>query len=430
MLDLKLIREHPQEIKQALVELNTTAPIDEILEADARRRSLLTEVEELKAQLNATSKQIPRVEADTRPRLIAEMRALGDRIKELDEQVRQVEGVLGELLLQVPNLPGPSVPVGPDETHNVVVRTPGEMRQFDFPPRPHWEIMQELEIIDFERGVKLSGTRFYVLLGDGARLQRALITYMLDLHTTRHGYREAYPPYLVKRDCMVGTGQLPKFADNLYRDEQDDLWLIPTAEVPLTNYFREEILEAADLPQRLVGYTACFRREQMAAGKDTRGIKRGHQFDKVELVKITTPETSLQELHGLIRDAEEVLASLGLPYRVVQMCTGDLAFSAAVKFDLEVWSPGVAEWLEVSSCSLFNDFQARRMNLRYRPSPGAKPQFAHTMNGSGVALPRTLISVIENYQQADGSVLIPEALRSYLGGQERIGPPGSRPRER
>jgi len=415
MIDLKYIREHPAEVKAAVAALNTTAPIDEILEADAKRRSLLVEVEELKATLNATSKEIPRADAERRPTLIAEMRALGDRIKEMDEEVRQVEESLNYLLLLVPNMPDPSVPVGPDESANVVVRTEGTPPEFDFTPRPHWEIMQDLGIIDFERGVKISGTRFYVLLGAGARLQRALITYMLDLHTSHHGYLEAYPPYLVKRECMVGTGNLPKFADNLYFDAEDDLWLIPTAEVPVTNFHREEILEAADLPKRYVAYTACFRREKMAAGKDTRGIKRGHQFDKVELVKVTTPETSMQELHGLINDAEDVLRGLGLPYRVVQMCTGDLSFSAAIKFDLEAWGPGVGEWLEVSSCSLFGEFQARRMNLRYRPAPGAKPVFAHTMNGSGLALPRVVIAVIENYQQADGSVLIPEVLRPYMG---------------
>jgi seryl-tRNA synthetase len=414
------MREHPEEIKQALVNLNTTAPVDEILEADARRRALLVEVEQLKAELNATSKRIPKADPESRPALVAEMRALGDRIQELDAQVRETEAQLEQLMLLVPNMPDPSVPVGRDGSENVVVRTEGQPREPGFTPRPHWEIMVELGIIDFERGVKMSGTRFYVLLGDGARLQRALITYMLDLHTQHHGYREAYPPYLVKRECMVGTGNLPKFADNLYHDEQDDLWLIPTAEVPLTNFYREEMLEAADLPKRFVGYTACFRREQMAAGKDTRGIKRGHQFDKVELMKYATPETSLAELQGLIHDAEQVLVGLGLPYRVVQMCTGDLSFSAAIKFDLEAWAPGVNEWLEVSSCSLFNEFQARRANIRYRPEPGAKPRYLHTMNGSGLALPRTLIALIENYQQADGTVVIPEVLRPYLGGKERI----------
>jgi len=420
MLDIKLMREHPEEIKQALVNLNTTAPVDEILEADARRRALLVEVEQLKAELNASSKRIPQADPESRPALVAEMRALGDRIQELDAQVRETEAQLEQLMLLVPNMPDPSVPVGRDGSENVVVRTEGQPREPGFTPRPHWEIMVELGIIDFERGVKMSGTRFYVLLGDGARLQRALITYMLDLHTQHHGYREAYPPYLVKRECMVGTGNLPKFADNLYHDEQDDLWLIPTAEVPLTNFYRGEMLEAADLPKRFVGYTACFRREQMAAGKDTRGIKRGHQFDKVELMKYATPETSLAELQGLIHDAEQVLVGLGLPYRVVQMCTGDLSFSAAIKFDLEAWAPGVNEWLEVSSCSLFNEFQARRANIRYRPEPGAKPRYLHTMNGSGLALPRTLIALIENYQQADGTVVIPEVLRPYLGGKERI----------
>jgi len=430
MLDLKFIRENPDDVRAALAKLHEEAPIDAILEADERRRSLLTEVEGLKQQLNQRSQQVARAEAGERSRLIAYNRELGERISALDAEVRQVEGRLNELLLLVPNMPHPDVPVGDSEADNVVMRTWGEPQAPSFEPKPHWEIGETLGIIDFERGVKISGTRFYVLLGLGARLQRALITFMLDVHIEQ-GYTEVYPPYMVKRDCMVGTAQLPKFADNLYHDDQDDMWFIPTAEVPVTNLFRDEILEAEQLPLYHVAYSANFRREQMAAGRDTRGLKRGHQFDKVELVKHVVPETSDEELQKLIADAEEVLRRLELPYRVVQMCTADLSFAAAMKFDLEVWAPGVQEWLECSSCSNFADFQARRANIRYRPDEGAhsagsgqaRPRFVHTLNGSGVALPRTMIALIENYQQADGTVVIPAALVPYMGGRETIGAP-------
>lgn len=421
MIDLKLIREHPDLVRREIAKLNTTAPIDDILVLDAKRRDLLQEVEALKAQRNAVSKEISRLkDSAEREARIAEMRAVGERIALLDAEVRSVDERLNQLLLEVPNLPHPDVPVGKDETENVVVRTVGEPRRFDFTPLPHWELGPSLGIIDFERGVKISGTRFYVLKGDGARLQRALIAYMIDLHVRKHGYTEVYPPFLVRRETLVGTGQLPKFADNLYRDVEDDLWLIPTAEVPVTNLHREEILEPGTLPLYYVAYTACFRREKMAAGKDTRGIKRGHQFDKVEMVKIVEPQTSDAELDSLVANAEDVCTGLGIPHRVVQMCTGDLSFSAAMKYDIEMWAPGVQEWLEVSSCSNFRDFQARRAGIRYRPAPGAKPEYAHTLNGSGLALPRVLIAVLENYQQADGSVVIPEALRPYMGGQEMI----------
>jgi len=421
MIDLKLIREHPDLVRREIAKLNTTAPIDDILVLDAKRRDLLQEVEALKAQRNAASKEISRLKDPAeREARIAEMRAVGERIALLDAEVRSVDERLNQLLLEVPNLPHPDVPVGKDETENVVVRTVGEPRRFDFAPLPHWELGPSLGIIDFERGVKISGTRFYVLKGDGARLQRALIAYMIDLHVQKHGYTEVYPPFLVRRETLVGTGQLPKFADNLYRDVEDDLWLIPTAEVPVTNLHREETLEPGTLPLYYVAYTACFRREKMAAGKDTRGIKRGHQFDKVEMVKIVEPQTSDAELDSLVANAEDVCIGLGIPHRVVQMCTGDLSFSAAIKYDIEMWAPGVQEWLEVSSCSNFRDFQARRAGIRYRREPGARPEYAHTLNGSGLALPRVLIAVLENYQQADGSVVIPEVLRPYMGGQEVI----------
>jgi len=341
-------------------------------------------------------------------------RSLRDRIKALEDKANKLDEQLKDLLLQVPNLPHPSVPVGKDEDDSPIVRSWGEPPKFDFTPAPHWKLGENLGIIDFERGVKLSGTRFYVLKGSGARLQRAIISFMLDLHTTEHGYQEVYPPFMVKRGCMVGSGNLPKFADNLYHDEDDDLWFVPTAEVPLTNLYRDEIIPPGVLPIYHVAYTACFRREKMSAGKDTRGIKRGHQFDKVELYKFTEPAASDEALEKLLNDAEEVCQKLGLPYRVKQLCSGELGFAARQAYDIEMWAPGCGEWLEVSSCSNCGDFQARRANIRYRPSPEEKPQFVHTLNGSGLALPRVLIAIMENYQQADGSILIPEVLQPYV----------------
>jgi seryl-tRNA synthetase len=419
MLDLKFIREHPDQVREALVELNETAPIDQIVVLDARRRELLAETDSLKHRRNVVSKEIGRA-TEKDQALIEEMRDVGDRIKELDGELSEVETELSDLLLLVPNMPDPSVPVGKDESENVLVRTIGEPRQFDFEPLPHWDLGPTLDIVDFERGVKISGTRFYVLKGLGARLQRALITWMIEVHVNEHGHTEVYPPFLVKSECLVGTGNLPKFADNLYRYEPDDLWMIPTAEVPVTNLHREEILPPGSLPIKYVSYTACFRREQMSAGRDTRGMKRGHQFDKVEMVRFVEPETSHQHLEELVRNAEHIAELLEIPHRVVEMCTGDLAFSAMKKYDVEMWAPGVQEWLEVSSCSNFGDFQARRANIRYRPERGAKPQFVHTLNGSGLALPRVMIAVLENYQQRDGSIVIPEVLRPYMDGLEVI----------
>ncbi len=421
MLDLNFIREHADEVKKALADLNTTAPIDEILQLDRRRRELLQLVESLRARRNAVSKEIPHIkDAAERERLVAEMRQVGEQIKTLEAELKTVEERLTAALYEVPNLPAPGVPVGPDETHNVVVRTVGEPRQFDFQPLPHWELGPALGILDFDRGVKIAGTRFYVLKGLGARLQRALIAWMLDLHVHEHGYTEVYPPFVVNEKCLWGTGQLPKFGDNLYHDVEDDLWWVPTAEVPVTNLHREEILEPGTLPLYYVAYTPCWRREKMSAGRDVRGIKRGHQFDKVEMVKIVAPETSMQELETLIDNAEDVCRRLGIPHRVVQMCTGDLSFTAAAKYDVEMWAPGCGEWLEVSSCSNFLDFQARRANIRFRREPGAKPEYVHTLNGSGLALPRVMIAVMENYQQADGSIVVPEVLRPYMGGVEVI----------
>ena len=412
MLSLQFIRENPDQVREALQKRQFSEPIDGVLALDERRRSLLAEVETLRARRNEVSKQIGKMD-EKPPQLIEEVRQIGGRIKTLDEQLKAIEEQLNDLLLRLPNIPHPSVPVGRDERDNVVVRSWGEARKFDFSPRPHWELGESLGIIDFERGVKLSGSRFYVLQRLGARLQRALISFMLDLHVNEHGYTEMYPPFMVKRECMVGSGNLPKFADNLYHDEEDDFWFVPTAEVPLTNLHRDEILPSATLPLYYVAYTPCFRREKMSAGKDTRGIKRGHQFDKVELYKFMAPESSNEELEKMVDDAEEVCRRLGVPYRVLELCTGDLGFASTKSYDIEMWAPGCGEWLEVSSCSNCGDFQARRANIRFRPQNGAKPQFVHTLNGSGLALPRVLISLLENYQQGDGSVLVPEALRPY-----------------
>ena len=419
MLDLKFIRDHPDDVREALVKLNETAPIDEILELDARRRELLAEADALKHRRNVVSKQIGRMKEKDH-RLIEEMREVGARIKGLDGKLGLVEEELQQLLLLVPNMPDESVPVGRDESENVLVRSVGEPREFDFEPLPHWDLGPTLDIIDFERGVKVSGTRFYILKGLGARLQRAAITWMIDVHLKEHGYIEVYPPFLVHSKCLVGTGNLPKFADNLYRYEPDDLWMIPTAEVPVTNLHRDEILPVGSLPIKYVSYTTCFRREQMSAGRDTRGIKRGHQFDKVEMVRFVEPETSAEHLEELVSNAERIAELLEIPHRVVEMCTGDLAFSALKKYDVEMWAPGVQEWLEVSSCSNFGAFQARRANIRYRPEQGAKPRFVHTLNGSGLGLPRVMIAIMENYQQADGSIVIPEVLRPHMDGLELI----------
>jgi len=407
MLDLKFIRENIDQVKQAVANRQDTAPLDEILKLDTERRQKLLELENLRHARKETARE-KRAAAE-------EGRKLRERIKALEEEVRSLDKQLEDLLLQVPNLPDPSVPKGKDEGDSPVVRAWGEPKSFDFKPAPHWKLGEALGIIDFERGVKLSGTRFYVLKGLGARLQRAIISFMLDLHTAEHGYQEVYPPFMVKRECMVGSGNLPKFADNLYHDEDDDLWFVPTAEVPLTNLYRDEILPPGTLPLYYVAYTACFRREKMSAGKDTRGIKRGHQFDKVELYKFTEPAASDEALEKLLNDAEIVCQKLGLPYRVKQLCSGELGFASQKSYDIEMWAPGCEEWLEVSSCSNCGDFQARRANIRYRPSPEEKPQFVHTLNGSGLALPRVLIAILENYQQADGSILIPEVLQPYVG---------------
>ena len=417
MLDIKLIRDDPELVRQSLEKRGYSPEsiknLDTIIEIDSRYRSLLRQTEELRAKHNEASKQLSKSK-EKPPELIVQMRQLGEQISSLQQQTKEAKASLDSLLLELPNIPHPSVPLGKDAADNVVVRTWGKPKEFPFKPLPHWELGEKLGIIDFQQGVKLSGTRFYVLKGLGARLQRALISFMLDVHVNEHGYKEIYPPFMVKRECMVGSGNLPKFGDNLYHDEQDDFWFIPTAEVPLTNLHRDEILSADSLPIHYVAYTPCFRREKMSAGKDIRGIKRGHQFDKVEIYKLTNPQSSNDELEKLVADAEDICRRLAIPYRVVQLCTGDLGFAACKTYDIEVWAPGCAEWLEVSSCSNCSDFQARRANIRYRPEAGARSEFVHTLNGSGLALPRVLIAVLETYQQADGTVLIPEVLEPYL----------------
>jgi seryl-tRNA synthetase len=421
VIDIRLLREKADEVRQAYQRLGTAVDLAGVTAADSRVRDLKNESQTLQAEQNRFSKEIGRAApGPARQEALAQSTALKERIEKLAAELTFADAKLDELLLELPNLPHPSVPTGKDESENKIVREEGTRRRYDFVPRPHWDLGTALGIIDFERGVKISGSRFYVLKSWGARLQRALITFMLDLHTRKHGYVEIYPPYMVRRECLVGTGNLPKFGANLYRDAEEDFWFIPTAEVPVTNLYRDEILEGAALPIRHVAFTACFRREQMAAGRDTRGIKRGHQFDKVELVKFVRPETSMDELTALLADAEDVLKALELPYRVVQMCTGDLSFSAMAKLDLELWAPGCNEWLEVSSCSNFGDFQARRTRIRFKEGK-EKARFVHTLNGSGLALPRTLIGVLETYQRADGRIDVPVALRPYLDGMTTLG---------
>lgn len=423
MLDLNFIREQPEIVRTAMRNRQMDeAPVDAVLELDRRRRELIAEVEQLKAERNATSKEIGQMkDAAARQEKIAAMRTLGERIDALDAKLKEVEEQLQATLATIPNIPDPRVPIGKDENENVVIRQVGELRTFDFEPKPHWDLGPQLGIIDFERGVKISGSRFYVLSGAGARLQRALIAFMLDLHT-RQGYLEKYPPFMVKGAVLFGSGQLPKFAENLYKDHEEDLWMVPTAEVPLTGLHMDEILDETQLPLLYTAYTPCFRREKMSAGRDVRGIKRGHQFDKVEMYAFCRPEESDQILEKMRADAEETCALLGLPYRVKQLCTGDLGFASAITYDIEVWAPGCGEWLEVSSVSNVTDFQARRANIKYRPKDGGRARFVHTLNGSGLGLPRTLIAVMENYQQADGSIVVPEVLRPWMGGIDVIRP--------
>lgn len=388
--------------------------ITAILEIDAKRRKLIVKGDELRARRNEVSKEIGRMREKSQ-NLIEEMRLVGVEIKNLDDQTKAIEAELSSILLAIPNIPLDSVPKGADESQNSVVREYGQIKPLNFEPLPHWDLGERLDIIDFERGAKLSGSRFYIFKGLGAKLERALISWMLDVHTKKHGYTEISPPYLVRQETMLASGNLPKFGDNLYQDTEDDLWLIPTAEVPLTSLHRNEIIKGDILPLYYTAYTPCFRREKASAGKDTRGIKRVHQFGKVEMYKFVEPTTSDIELEKLISDAEDICKMLAIPYRIVELCTGDLGFNAAKTYDLEMWAAGSEEWLEVSSCSNCTDFQARRANIKYRSSDQMKTQFVHTLNGSGLALPRVIIAILENYQQSDGSVMIPDVLRPYTG---------------
>ena len=414
MIDIKLIRDNPEVVFQAMEKRGEAREsIDEIIGLDNSFRQLLQEAEALRARRNEVSKQISLMK-EKPPGLIAVMRQVGDRISQIEAESNEITARLEDRLLLLPNMPAADVPVGKDSQDNIEVRSWGKPGEFSFTPLSHWELGEKLGIIDFQRGVKLSGTRFYVLRGRGAQLQRALINFMLDLHVNAHGYTEIFPPFMVKKESLVGSGNLPKFADNLYHDAEEDYWFIPTAEVPLTNLHRDEIIAPGTLPLYYVAHTSCFRREKMAAGKDSRGIKRGHQFEKVEMYKFVDPSTSDNELNSLLDNAEDICRRLELPYRVIQLCTGDLGFAAAKTFDIEMWAPGCGEWLEVSSCSNCGDFQARRANIRYRPDPEAKPRLVHTLNGSGLALPRVMIAIMESYQQEDGSISVPSVLQPYM----------------
>ena len=423
MLDIKFIRENADVVKEALANRNAEANVEGLLELDQLRRSAITEAEGLKTDRNAASKNIGGLmkegKKDEAEAAKEDVRTIGDRIAVLDEQVREFDEKIRDIVLYIPNLPAATVPVGKDETDNPVLRSWGELKTFDFEAKPHWDICEELQLVDFERGAKITGSGFPVYTGQGARLQRALTSFLLDLHTTEHGYTEIEPPFVCNADAMTGTGQLPKFAEDMYHIAGDELYPIPTAEVPLTNLYREEIIDV-DKPIKITAYTPCFRREAGAAGRDNRGLTRLHQFGKVEMVNFVKPEDSTAQHEVLVGEAEKVLQLLGLHYRVIELCTADLGFSASKCYDIELWAPGVGRWLEVSSVSNFGDYQARRARIRCRDKNG-RPQFVHTLNGSGVALPRLVIAIIENYQNADGTVTVPEALRPYMGGLEKLG---------
>jgi len=433
MLNIQLLREQPDLVRESLRKRHTEAPLEEAIALDSERRKLLTDVETLRAEKNGLSKEIGQLsremkQEDTkeakhaehrRSDLMARSTYVGDQLDSMERRLKELDEQLREVLFQIPNIPGPTVPEGPDETGNVVVRQNGEPRPLGFEAKPHWELGEALDIIDFERGTKLAGSRFYVLKGAGARLQRALISWMVDFHIAR-GHTEVYPPAMIKEENLWAGGWLPKFGENMYHDAEEDFWWIPTAEVALTNMHRDELLEPGVIPIRYAAYTPCFRREKMSAGRDVRGIKRGHQFDKVEMYHFVEPEKSGEALEQMVGYAELMAKELGLISRVVELCTGDLGFNAAKTYDLEIWAPGSDEWLEVSSTSNCTDFQARRANIRFRREKGGKPEYPHTLNGSGLALPRTMIAVMENYQQADGTIAIPDAIRPYMGGVSQI----------
>jgi seryl-tRNA synthetase len=417
MLDMRFIRENPGIVEEAMKKRNMESPIEKFQELDDKRRDLLYEAEQLKHKRNVNSDKIGELKrnGEDASELISEMQDVSARIKELDQQVAEVEAELNDLLLAIPNIPNESVPVGTDEEDNQEIRKWGEPRDFDFEYKAHWDIGEDLDILDFERGGKVTGTRFTFLKGAGARLERALINFMLNLHTDEHGYKEVFPPFIANADSMTGTGQLPKFKKDMFKLEGHDYYLIPTAEVPVTNMYRDEILDVEQLPEYLTAYSACFRAEAGAHGRDTRGIIRQHQFNKVEMVKFVKPEDSYDELEKITADAEDVLQKLELPYRVVSLCTGDLTFASAKTYDLEVWMPAYETYREISSCSNFEDFQARRAGIRYRPEPEASTEFVHTLNGSGLAIGRTVAAILENYQNEDGTITVPEVLRPFMG---------------
>lgn len=416
MLDIKRIRENPKELEEALAKRHSSIHVDTLLELDERRRALIGQVEQLKGQRNQLSSQVARLKRNhedaTEP--LEASKKLGETIKALDDEVRSVEGQMELFLLSTPNIPHPSVPEGASDAENVEVRRWGEPTTFDFEPKPHWDLAEALDIMDFQRGAKVSGTRFTFLKGMGARLERSVINFFLNEHT-RQGYTEVFPPFMVHRRSMQGTGQLPKFEEDAFKVMNSEYFLIPTAEVPVTNMYREEILDGDRLPIKHCAYSACFRSEAGSAGRDTRGYIRQHQFNKVEMVRFCKPEESYDQLEELVGDAERMLQLLGLPYRVVVLCTGDLTFSSAKTYDLEVWMPSYNRYVEISSCSNFEDYQARRAQIRFRSAPKAKPELVHTLNGSGLAAGRTVAAILENYQQADGTIAVPEALRPYMG---------------
>ncbi len=417
MIDIRVVRENPELIQAALKNRNSNIRLEEFIGQDVVRRELLQQVEQLKARRNNVSGEISKMKkaGQDATEIISEMRVVGDEIAALDAQIRAVESSLEDFLLTTPNCPHSSVPVGASDQDNLEIKRVGIIREFDFAPKPHWEIGEQLGILDFERGGKVTGARFTFCVGLGARLERALINFMMDLHSREHGYTEMFPPFVANADSMRGTGQLPKFAEDMFKLEGLDYYLIPTAEVPVTNFHRDETLAVTELPKCYCAYSACFRSEAGSAGRDTRGYFRQHQFNKVELVKFTTPENSYEELEKLTLNAEAVLEKLGLPFRRVLLCSGDMGFAAAKTYDLEVWLPSISSFREISSCSNFEDFQARRMNTRFKRDIKAKPEYVHTLNGSGIAIGRTVIAILENYQQADGSVIVPEALRPYMG---------------
>ncbi|OGG02885.1 serine--tRNA ligase, partial [Candidatus Gottesmanbacteria bacterium RBG_16_37_8] len=418
MLDINFIRNNPDKVKQAIaLKHENAASIDQILEVDTQRRSMIHACEQLKSKRNEKSKEVSELKkkGQDASQIIEETKKIGDEIKSIEEKQKELDSQITNLMLRIPNIPAADVPIGKDEKDNVIVRAWGQRKTFDFTPLPHWELGSILNILDTERASKISGSGFILLKGLGAKLERALFSFMLDVHTRDHGYTEVFPPFLVNRTSMTGTGQLPKLEEDMYRTAADDLFLVPTAEVPVTNIHRDEILSYKDLPICYTAYTPCFRREAGSYGKDTRGIIRVHQFNKVELVKLVRPETSYNELESLLGNAERILQLLGLEYRVAKLSTGDMSFAAAKCYDIEVWAPGVGKFLEVSSCSNFEDFQARRTNIRFRDEDG-KLRFVHTLNGSGLALPRTVIALLETYQQKDGSIEIPDILQPYMGG--------------